>query len=186
MTSAPSSSAADQGPRCPCLVQVNVARLRAPRDALVVRTFFDALAEINYLAADSPGHVWHLHDAGRGISEDERLIINISVWHSYAALHSFTYRSLHGAFVRHRDRWFEPMDGPNVALWWVTPTARPSLSEAMARLDHLRVHGATPTAFSLRRQFDDHGQLIARRTSLQNRGREFTSNSPHNRPSEQT
>jgi hypothetical protein len=39
------------------------------------------------------------------------------------------------------------------ALWWVPAGHRPTVAEAEARLLHLRAHGPTPYAFTLRTSF---------------------------------
>jgi Domain of unknown function (DUF3291) len=35
-----------------------------------------------------------------------------------------------------------------IALWWVPAGHRPSIEEAMVRLEHLRRHGPSPHAFT--------------------------------------
>ncbi|SDD65411.1 protein of unknown function [Streptomyces prasinopilosus] len=40
-----------------------------------------------------------------------------------------------------------------VTLWWVPEGHRPTVAEAEARLLHLRAHGPTPYAFTLRTSF---------------------------------
>ena len=44
------------------------------------------------------------------------LTVNLSVWESYAVLHSLVYRSPHGRYLRRRDRWFEPVAQPSTVL----------------------------------------------------------------------
>lgn len=82
------------------------------------------------------------------------------MWESYEHLHAFVYRTGHSAFVRRRLEWFERMDAPITALWWVLAGDIPTIDEALARLEHLRTHGPTPLAFSLRRRFDADGAPI--------------------------
>lgn len=147
------------------LAQVNVARLRAPLDAPAVAGFVAAIAAINQLADHSPGFVWRLpNDEGHVTTQsgDSLVIVNLSVWQSYTALHHFVYRSDHGRFVRQRSRWFQPQAGPTTALWWVPVGHEPSITEATARLQHLKRYGPAPSAFSLRAQFDQEGRRIRR------------------------
>lgn len=99
-------------------------------------------------AGTGDGHA----DAGRS------LVANVSVWRDYPSLHAFAYRSAHGGFVRHRSRWFLPTPQPSTALWWIRSGERPDVEEAVERLNHLRTHGPSPRAFSLRRQFDAQGR----------------------------
>ena len=68
--------------------------------------FVSELEDINKLADGSPGFVWRLKaDDGAASSyirafDDDRLLINISVWESVEALHHFVYRNQHGEFYR--------------------------------------------------------------------------------------
>lgn len=150
------------------LAQVNVGRLRAPWDDPVVQGFVGALDAVNRLADISPGFVWRLRAAsGHPVApppyDDPRLFVNVSIWRSYDEMHAFAYRSSHGAFVRRRTLWFEPVQQPSTAMWWLAEDARPDASEAMARLEYLRAHGPSPQAFSLLRRFDAGGQPVNRR-----------------------
>jgi hypothetical protein len=45
-------------------------------------------------------------------------------------------------------------------MWWVPAGSRPSLAEGLDRLNHLRTHGPTPRAFSLRQPFDPAGERL--------------------------
>jgi GNAT superfamily N-acetyltransferase len=78
------------------------------------------------------------------------MIVNLSVWTSVESLRDFVYRSAHTPFLRRRAEWFEHLDAPAVALWWVPAGHRPDIAEARARLDFLALHGPSPYAFGLR------------------------------------
>ena len=56
-------------------------------------------------------------------------------------------------WMQNRQRWFERFDGPYYALWWVAVGHIPTVEEAKARLEHLRRHGESATAFSFLRRF---------------------------------
>ena len=45
------------------------------------------------------------------------------------------------------------MDETYNVLWWVPAGHRPNVTEAIERLDHLRLHGPTPFAFTFRHRF---------------------------------
>jgi hypothetical protein len=151
------------------LAQVNVGRLVAPEDSPVVAEFVGALEAVNAVADRAPGFVWrHKSERGEGhlspAGEDDALfVINLSVWESYAALHEFMYRTAHNAFLRRRLEWFERLSGPVTALWWVPEGERPTVDEALARLERLRQYGPSPDAFSLLRQYDADGRPVGRR-----------------------
>ena len=54
---------------------------------------------------------------------------------------------------RRRKEWFERMREAYVVLWWVPQGYRPEVAEAIERLEHLRLHGPSPKAFTLRHAF---------------------------------
>jgi heme-degrading monooxygenase HmoA len=146
------------------LAQLNIARMVAPLDDPVMAGFVARLDEINRLADRSPGFVWRLHSyAGDATSvrayDDERTLVNLSVWESVEALKAYVYKSDHGAAMRHRRQWFEKFDGPYMVLWWVPAGEIPTVGEAKARLEHLQQVGASAHAFTFREIFqpiNDH------------------------------
>lgn len=140
------------------LAEVNVARLREPLESPSMTGLLRALDDVNWLAERSPGFVWRLRPAdgdrlvfGRlGATE---VVVTLSVWEDFESLQKFVYRTAHGLFMQRRGRWFEPIGGFTTALWWATEGAEPTMADGLSRLEHLRAHGPTPYAFSLRRQF---------------------------------
>ena len=148
------------------LAQVNVALLRAPLDASGMAGFAAAFDPVNRVAERSPGFVWRLQDGGHApVVEDGAGLwfVNVSLWRSYEDLHAFTYRSQHGALLRHRARWCRPTPPPSTALWWVADDDRPDAAEGRRRLAVLRSQGPTPQAFGPRRRFDARGRPEGRR-----------------------
>ena len=45
------------------------------------------------------------------------------------------------------------MSESHLALWWVPAGRRPTTAEAEARVQHVREHGPTPWAFTLREHY---------------------------------
>jgi hypothetical protein len=86
------------------------------------------------------------------------------VWESIDALADFTYRSAHVEFLRRRRDFFEAPASPILCLWWIPEGTIPTVDDAIARLEHLRSHGPTPTAFTFRHRFDPDGRPLAMRT----------------------
>ncbi len=121
--------------------------------------FVRALADVNWLADQSPGFVWrHRPDDGPvtmatlpGVGE---VVLTLSVWDDFESLRQYVYRTAHGLFMQRRTRWFEPVGGFTTALWWVPGGYQPSVQEGLDQLARLRSEGPTPRAFSLRRQFE--------------------------------
>lgn len=143
------------------LAQVNVALARAPLDDPVMSGFVKAVDDVNWLAEKSPGFVWRLlpqhGHVTFGTLDGDEVIVTVSVWRDYAALQKYVYRSAHGLFMGKRGRWFVPLGGFTTAMWWIDADHRPTADEALDRLRHLRLHGPSAHAFSLRRQFDPEG-----------------------------
>jgi hypothetical protein len=141
---------------------VNVALPHAGLDSPVMAGFVRVLDDVNWLAEQSPGFVWRRRpDHGAVILaplEDDEVVVTLSTWTDFEALQRYVYRTAHGLFMRRgRASWFSPLNGFTTAMWWVADGGQPSVEEGLDRLRHLRLHGPTPTAFSLRRQFDPAG-----------------------------
>jgi heme-degrading monooxygenase HmoA len=141
------------------LAQVNIGRIRAatPDDPSMIG-FMSRLDEINALADRAPGFVWRLQgESGDNTYlrpyEDERLLLNMSVWESVEHLRAFTYETVHADVLRQRREWFEKFEGAMLALWWIPVGHVPTVAEAKERLAHLEQHGPTPVAFTFKNIF---------------------------------
>lgn len=142
------------------VAHVNVALPREPIESELLAGFVAMMDPVNAAADRSPGFVWRAQLVEEpsfrtvpGI-EDDRLVVNLSVWETIEALHAFTYRAReHRAAMRRRREWFARLGARHTALWWVPAGHVPDVPEAGARLDHLREHGPTPFAFTFRRRF---------------------------------
>jgi heme-degrading monooxygenase HmoA len=137
------------------LAQLNIAKLVAPIDSPELADFVENLDRINALGESSPGFVWRLTGDGNDATSlrpfpDPDIIVNMTVWESKEALHAFTYKSDHTAFIRRRREWFVATDEAMVVLWHIPVGHEPSLEEARERLNHLRTHGSTEFAFTFR------------------------------------
>ena len=102
-------------------------------DGLMMAGFKAALEPINALADEAHGFVWRLQTEDGDATairlyEDERMIVNMSVWESIEALRAFVYTSDHTAVMRHRKQWFEKL-GTYLALWWVPDGHEPTIEE---------------------------------------------------------
>jgi heme-degrading monooxygenase HmoA len=140
------------------LAQVNIGRLRAALEDPMMEGFRSQLDPINALADRAPGFIWRLQtEDGNATAirpfDDERMAINLSVWESLEALQQFVYASEHVAPLRGRKQWFEPIEGPILALWWIPAGHIPLVTEAKERLEHLKVHGPSRHAFTFRTAF---------------------------------
>ncbi len=151
------------------LAQINIGRVRAPLDDPLLAGFVARLDDVNALADAAPGFVWRLQtDAGDATAlrpyDDDRILVNLSVWQSPEHLRAFVYRSAHTEVMRQRRSWFERFDGAYNALWWVPAGHIPSVDEAKGRLECLRTRGESPEAFSFAKLFPPPGAADARPT----------------------
>ena len=148
------------------LAQVNIATLRAPLDGPELAGFVAQLEPINALADQHPGFVWRLQTEDGDATairpfDDDRVMVNLSVWSSLAALRAFVYASRHLEVMRHRRTWFHRMPDPYMALWWVPAGTIPTVAEAKDRLELLARQGPTPGAFTFRAAFPEPADASA-------------------------
>ena len=148
------------------LAQLNIGIIRGPMDSPIMAEFAANLERINALADHSPGFVWRLQtEDGDATSirpfEDENLLLNMSVWRDVESLNRYVYSSAHVEIMRRRKEWFERMREAFLVLWWVPTGHRPSVAEAVAKLEVLRARGPSPDAFTFREAFAPPDSLQA-------------------------
>jgi hypothetical protein len=135
------------------LAQINIARIVAPLTDPVMAEFVANLAPINALAEAAPGFVWRFQtDQGDATAvrpyDDDRVIINFSIWEDVSSLRNFVYHTAHAGMMKRRQEWFARLTDAYVALWWVPALHRPTVADAVARMQRLRLHGASSEAFT--------------------------------------
>lgn len=140
------------------LAQLNIGVIRGPMDSPVMAEFAAALDRINALAERSPGFVWRLQtDAGDATAirpfDDENMLVNLSVWQDVESLSRYVYQSDHVDLMRRRREWFSRMSKAFLVLWWQPRGERPSVAEAVAKLELLRTMGPSPEAFTFRNAY---------------------------------
>lgn len=141
------------------LAQLNIARAVAPLDDPRMADFIAQIDRINSLAERSPGFVWRLTTAdGKSSSyvrsfEDERMLVNLSVWESPDALKDFVFKAEHAHVMKDRRKWFEASDLPYLVLWWIPAGHVPTVAEAMSRLRALDENGPSGDAFDFKQVF---------------------------------
>jgi hypothetical protein len=139
------------------LAQLNVARMKESLESPTMADFVANLDRINALAESSPGFLWRLQTAEgdatalRPLGDDT--LVNVSVWKDVESLNKYVYQSAHVEIMRRRKEWFERMREAYVVLWWIPRGHRPSVSEAIGKLELLRANGPTAEAFTFRHAF---------------------------------
>jgi hypothetical protein len=137
------------------LAELNVGRLIAETDDPRVAEFMNALDSINGLGKRMPGFVWMMEGSGEPntgntetkIDGDPRFVANLTVWENVETLESFVFNTLHRRFYERRREWFEVLGEMHFVMWWVPVGHKPSLEEALERLEHLKTHGDSDDAF---------------------------------------
>jgi hypothetical protein len=148
------------------LAQINIARMKGAFEDPVMAGFAARLEELNALADGSDGFVWRLQ-GGEGNAtylrpfDDDRIIVNMSVWESIEQLRAYVYSSAHAEVLRQRRDWFEKFDRVMIALWWIPAGRIPSVDEGKKRLASIEQQGATPFAFTFKATFPPDEALIA-------------------------
>jgi len=150
------------------LAQINIARLVAPLDDPRTAEFVALLEPINALADEAPGFLWRLKsESGNATdiayNDDPFVIVNMSVWESLEALHTYAYKSDHAKVFRDRAKWFERLEKSSYCLWWIPLGHIPSVAEGRERLDHYQKNGATPYSFWFSQHFpqpEDEGVRV--------------------------
>jgi hypothetical protein len=140
------------------LAQLNIGIIKGPMDSPVMADFAANLERINALADQTSGFIWRLQtDEGDATAirpfDDENMLVNMSMWRDVESLRRFVYRSDHVDIMRRRGQWFERMSEAFLVLWWVPTGHRPSVAEAVAKLEILRRDGPTAEAFTFRQSY---------------------------------
>lgn len=149
------------------LAQINIARLKAPLDDPIIDEFRESIDFVNETGSRHKGFVW-IYRAPDGeassyevdIFPDPLIVVNFTVWERYEDLHDYVYNTVHSYFLKSRKRWFNKMERPHVALWWIPAGHQPTMAEAKAKLEQLERDGPGPEVFNLRQRFDFQGQAV--------------------------
>jgi hypothetical protein len=149
------------------LAQVNIGRLLEPLDSPLLADFVAALDPVNAAADAAPGFIWRMQTedgnatAVRAFEWDAAgsagVLVNMSVWESVEALAAYVYSDTHRRVLRRRREWFQRMPVAYTALWWIPRGHVPTTREAEERVRHLRLHGPTARAFTLKEHFPPPG-----------------------------
>ena len=137
------------------LAELNVGRLLAPTNESRVAGFMAALDRVNGLGKRMPGFVWMMEGSGEPgtgntdakICGDPQYVSNLTVWDSVETLEAFVWNTVRRQFYERRAEWFAVLGQMHFVMWWIPAGHEPTLTEALARLDHARENGDSDHAF---------------------------------------
>ena len=141
------------------LAQLNISRIIPDTmEDPIMDDFVAQLDTINALAESSKGFIWRLKGDDNNATnfrpfDDDRVIVNMSVWESVEELMEFVYKSAHTMVMKDRNKWFEKFGKPSMVLWKVEEGHIPTVEEARERLKYFQENGASEYAFDFKNRF---------------------------------
>ena len=143
------------------LAQINIGRIKGvDMNDPVMKEFVDNLTMVNTIAETSEGFIWRLKDDSDNSTafnpfNDERIIVNMSVWENIESLETFMYKTTHVEFLKRRREWFHRYGKVYTAMWWIEANQFPSIQQAIENLDYLEKHGPTEKVFDFKKKFPE-------------------------------
>ncbi|WP_226664729.1 DUF3291 domain-containing protein [Microbulbifer aggregans] len=140
------------------LAQVNIAYGIETLDHPVMAGFVAELDRLNALADISEGFIWRLQsDEGDATAfklyDDEKIILNMSVWESIETLKSYVYSGEHLEILKQKKQWFEKTKSAHLVLWWVPAGEIPSIEDVKSKLSLIQKLGPSEQAFNFARAY---------------------------------
>jgi hypothetical protein len=71
----------------------------------------------------------------------------LSVWENVETFERFVWQTIHKRFYGRRHEWFDKMAERYFVMWWVPAGHRPTVREAIERLEHMKLNGPSDYAF---------------------------------------
>lgn len=134
------------------LAQLNIAEALDDMNSQRLVDFVSAIDRVNTVASRSPGFIWRWdenpedHIDTRKV-KDPRQIINMSVWETAEALEHFVWNTIHKKVYQKKAKWFDVPKQAHFVMWWIESGHKPTLDEALNRLELLRKNGPSEEAF---------------------------------------
>ncbi len=134
------------------IAQMNWGRMLYPLTHSLMSEFALSLADVYREAERYPGFIWRVPDEEaanqlEALRYDSLTSATVSVWTDLEVLRSYTFSGTHGKFLGRSHEWFEKVEGPQLVIWDVHPSAQPTFSEAFERLAHLKENGPSERGY---------------------------------------
>ena len=135
---------------------MNWGRLRFCLDDKRMREFAESLNKVYSLAEKHPGFIWRIPDnqSKSQLSDlgfDKLISSTVSVWKDTDSLKDYTYNSMHGLYLKKKNKWFKKVDGPQLVMWNVADNYQPTFKESFHRLEYLKDNGSSDYAYGWER-----------------------------------
>ena len=148
------------------LAQINIAHMKGVNlEDSIMKGFTSRIDEINQIAESHDGFIWRLKDENDNATsfnpfDNEQLIINMSVWRDVSSFFQYVYHTSHKELIKGKKEWFNNLQKPHMAMWWIEAGHIPTLQEAKDKLALIEQHGANVEAFNFKELFDPSGNPI--------------------------
>ena len=142
------------------LAQANYGQWQQDVTRELVQEFYDRAASIMQSAMESGGFVWSnaggfYQDATTVAAFDNQLIIfNMTVWQTFEDLKRFVFNQIHTAVMKDRDKWFDKIPTQVSVMWWVKEGERPTIAQALQKIELMNQIGSSAQAFNFANYFD--------------------------------
>ena len=78
----------------------------------------------------------------------------MTVWETFEDLKRFVLNQIHTAVMSDRDKWFDRMPKQVSVMWWVKNGERPTITQALQKIELINQIGPSPHAFNFANYFD--------------------------------
>ena len=138
------------------LAEFNFGILKHDWDHPAVQDFLNGLDQVYAIARKMSGFVWRVSDEDMEAAHSDpsgpfggnaRAASTLSVWADVKSLEQFVWNTVHRQFYARKAEWYDAVGNGNLVLWWVPEGHRPTVSEGMARWQHMQEHGDSEAAF---------------------------------------
>ena len=140
------------------IAELNIGLLNHPLDDPRTAGFTDNTDKVNAVAQRSAGFVWRCFDEiatlkSEGIKlydGDPCSLCTMSVWETPGDLEAFVFRTIHGSFLKRREKWFRPLDHTTYVIWPIPAGHIPTFGEGLDQLAALAANGSTSAAYDFK------------------------------------
>jgi Domain of unknown function (DUF3291) len=148
------------------LAQANYGQWKQDVAPQYVQEFYNRAIAVMQSASESGGFVWSFEG---GFNQDPRtvaafnnslIIFNMTVWNNFEDLKRFVFNQIHTSVMQDKHKWFDKMPTQVSVMWWVKTGERPTIEQAMQKIQLINQIGPSPAAFNFTSHYDWESNLI--------------------------